>query len=264
MFTFFCPTKDQALLPVTQIASDDVTISVPTIDIPQEEDKTLLGNYWFNASMTFLQDIPQTIATIVVMATTGLQNDPNNPTGVSLPGYLDLIPQIGNTMAGTAATYAASEMFSTYRTTPSKQLLLKACLYAVFGISTMLNGTGNIAAMFLDPSNNKIEQFAMITTFMALSSNFSILLEEEARMLQKEDKSLKDNISLLCSINLNISIITAFLATTKLANRNVGAYGYLWGTWAGQVPELIEPTKQRIKKQVSEISDYVRNTFSLT
>lgn len=259
MFSFFSSAESQSLLPLSHSGGYESINSAPSSNNQVGSDQTLLSNYWFNASMTFLQDIPQTIATIIVISTTGLQDDPNNPTGVSLPGYLDLIPQIGNTLAGSAATYAACGMFAKYRTEPSSQLLMKACLYAVFGLSTMLNGTSNIVALFFDPENDELSQFAMLTTFIALSSNLGILAEEELHLLYKEDKSFNDILSFICSINLLLSIVTALLATTKLASRNVGAYGYLWGTWAGQVPELVVPTKQLIEKYAINISDYVKS-----
>lgn len=219
-----------------------------------ENDKTLLENYWYNIFMTVCQDLPQSIATANVMATTGLQDDPDNPTGVSLPGYLNLIPQIGNTIAGMAAAYETAGLITTCCVDPTQEKILKSFLYSVFSISTILNGLTNIAMIFLNIKDESFLKFAMLTTYFALSANFIILCQEEMKLLhniyKKNDESEtpleKKYFHLICSINLNVSIITSLLATTKMANRNIGAYGYLWGTWFGQAPELIEPTKKRV------------------
>lgn len=219
-------------------------------------DKTLLENYGYNAFMTFFQDIPQTIATVAIMATKGLHKNPDNPTGVSLPGYLDLIPQFGNAAAGLAAATEAYRLSIFFKHNPSPGRFSKAALYTIFSLSTVLNGVTNIINIFDEDDNDELTKLARITTLLALSANFIILCKEEIELLKKsctKESSAKwyehSIFHLVTSINLNISIITSSLATVGLVDRNVGAYGYLWGTWMGQIPELIKPTIDNVKCQ---------------
>ncbi len=222
----------------------------------KQANKTLLENYWYNAFMTFFQDIPQTIALLVVLFQTGLHNDADNPTGVSLPGYLDLIPQFGNTAAGAAAGYEAIRLIQLSRRTRQIRHAFNAFLYSVFSFSTMLNGIDNTVRT-LHRNNSSPSELANITTYIALVFNFCILCREEGLLVRslyrKRHQSLSekkgDQFHLICSINLNVSIVTSFLETSQKASHLVGAIGYLYGTWLGQVPELVEPTIERVRRR---------------
>lgn len=222
-------------------------------------EKTLLEHYGYNAFMTLFQDIPQTIFTIYFMATVGLKESPDNPTGVSLPGYYNLIPQCGNSAAGFAASVVAIKMFRQYYENAAGYTLFNAIIYSIFGLSTVLNGVGNIFTTLTGNDSDEANLTANITTFIALAANFIILFKEELHLLAKmyADKQNKlswkaDAFHLFCSLSLMLSIITSFLATIGWADRNVGAYGYLWGTWVGQVPELVEPTLERLRPERDE------------
>ena len=81
-----------------------------------------------------------------------------------------------------------------------------------------------------------------------------ILCREEAKLINQIYLTMHQNTGsnmttifhLVCSFNLNISIVTSFLVQLGMISLNLGAYGYLFGTWLGQVPELIEPTVNKI------------------
>lgn len=224
------------------------------IPIEEENNKTLLENYWYNLSMTVFQDLPQSIATIAIMVKGGLTEDPDNPTGVSLPGYLDLIPQLGNTMAGIVAAHEATRLISIFRENPASENLVNAILYSVFSTSTILNGLTNITTVLCDVHNKETDLLSTMSTFIALTATFLILCREEMKLLNKirtnaphnDGNYQKDIFHLICSFNLNVSITTSFLVSLGKISRNAGAYGYLFGTWFGQVPELIEPTLHKI------------------
>lgn len=216
-------------------------------DEAEEQDhKTLLENYWYNASMTVFQDLPQSIALIVIMVNGGLKQDPDNPTGVSLQGYLNLIPQLGNTTAGLVAAHEATRLITLCRSKPISENFISAVLYTVFSVSTIINGITNISILLANEEGKEADLLSSVSTFIALSATFLILCREEIKLLDKisrNDEGNKSNVfHLICSFNLNISITTSFLVNLGIINRNLGAYGYLFGTWFGQVPELVEPT----------------------
>lgn len=235
-------------------------------NISDDNHKTLLENYYYNAFMTVFQDIPQTIATAVVLTTTGLTKSPDNPTGVSLPGYLNLIPQSGNTIAGFAIGIEAMRLITVCGEKRTCDNLIMAMLYTIFSVSIILNGTTNISTMLLgDKASDEASTLSIASTLIALSANFLILCREEVKLLNKIYKDIEQNdknemkksgFHIICSLLLNLSIITAFLATTKLASREVGAYGYFIGTWLGQVPELINPTIKRCNRCKESVSKF--------
>jgi hypothetical protein len=229
-------------------------------NVEEENNKTLLENYGYNAFMTFFQDIPQSIALIIIMTSCGLKNDPDNPTGVSLPGYLDLIPQFGNTAAGIAAAFEASRLIAICKKDSSADNVINAILYTIFSASTIFNGLANTIIILSNEDNRETHLISTISTFIALIANFLILCREEIKLTEQiysEEESNnaqrnKDIFHLVCSFNLNVSIVTSFLVTLGKINRNLGAYGYLFGTWFGQVPELIEPTIKKINNIKSD------------
>lgn len=271
-FSFFNENKhpkhtalESSLLTHAESINDHELVNNHAIDAPSNTDesnkKTLLENYKYNASMTLLQDLPQSIITISVMMHDGLKNDPNNPTGVSLPGYWDLIPQLGNTIAGLAAAHEAMRLITVSRTTCTSDNVIQALLYTVFSVSTIANGLTNISVLLGKPSNTDVntetntDLISTVTTLIALTSCFLILCREELKLFKlinaETEQPLthtKENMfHLICSLNLNVSIITASLVTLGQISRDAGAYGYLFGTWFGQVPELIEPTIHILK-----------------
>jgi hypothetical protein len=247
----------QPLIPITEIDQPEDQSVEKQGDNGGDSPKTLLENYYYNALMTVFQDLPQTIATAVVMSTTGLTEAPDNPTGVSLPGYLNLIPQSGNTIAGFAIGLEAMRLITVCREKRTCDNLMMAVLYTIFSVSIVLNGTTNISTTLLDDkASDRASSLSLASTLIALSANFLILCREEIKLLNKLHENIEKNEHIeikkngfhtICSLLLNLSIITAFLATTKLASREVGAYGYFIGTWLGQVPELIDPTVKKFK-----------------
>ncbi len=209
------------------------TVGEQSAELQEEKDqdnhKTLLENYYYNAFMTVFQDLPQTLATAVVMSTTGLTESPDNPTGVSLPGYLNLIPQFGNTIAGFAIGVEAMRLITVCRERRTCDNLMQAMLYSIFSVSIVLNGTTNISTTLLgEKTSDEVSLLSIASTLIALSANFLILCREEIKLLNKIHKSVEKNdgneikkngFHTICSLFLNLSIITAFLATTKLASQ---------------------------------------------
>ncbi len=251
-FSFFQRRSTTGL--TTSSFPDYQSVQRDTSEVSSDEGnlkiKTLLENYWYNAFMTIFQDLPQTIATVVVMTTVGLKITPDNPTGVSLPGYLNLIPQFGNSAAGLAAAYEAYCLACCCKTHFNLNRFTATFLYTVFSVSTITNGVTNIILTLNEENSNSLSQ---ATTIAALSANFLILGIEELQLSYKIcvknlsfRSHLLDLFHLICSINLMISILTAYLVTFNLISYNAAAYGYLIGTWLGQIPELIHPTFIRV------------------
>ena len=151
-------------------------------------------------------------------------------------------------------------LISVCRANPTRDNFINAMLYTVFSVSTVINGLTNIQTTLTTSGSNWADITSTFTTIMALISNFLILCREEAKLfheitsdVEKNEGEHKENIfHFICSCNLNISIITAFAATLGKISHNAGAYGYLYGTWLGQIPELIEPTINMIRQCLSQ------------
>lgn len=221
--------------------------------ITSEGHKTLLENYGYNAFMTLFQDLPQSIVTVYIMSHGGLKNTPDNPTGVSLPGYLNLIPQFGNTAAGLAAAHEAVRLIKLCQHNQTANHVLNAALYAIFSLSTITNGVTNTVTILSAEHDETADFVSNASTYIALLSNLLILFREEIQLIRNlcfetrhDEKHREKQFHLVCSLNLNISIITALLVTTGNISLTEAAIGYLVGTWLGQMPELIEPTIERV------------------